>query len=111
VVVQPHLSLWLNSVPFDASAWKAAKDVNVQQRFDMVSDLVQSRLLIGKTTAEVEELLGKPETTESLQAGETTWYYWVGDNTYRVPPTLDSAHLAVRFVHGIAVRTWQAGGW
>lgn len=57
-----HIPVWWLLVfptQFDASAWKSSGSGSNQQD-DMAEDLVYSRVLLGKTRAEVVELLGSP---------------------------------------------------
>jgi hypothetical protein len=70
------LRVWLE---FPASLAEA------QAIFKAKSKLLPGRRLIGKTTAQVEKLIGspKPKHTQSI-SGQVIWYYELGDNTYQL---------------------------
>jgi hypothetical protein len=93
ILVWPVMLHWWNSKPFDSSTWKSTKDSSV--RYAMSWDLVYGGVLTGKTSAEVEELLGAPMTTDTggtaslpkFQApdfgpGVDTWYYDIWQTGY-----------------------------
>jgi hypothetical protein len=98
-------------VPFDSTAWKAAEDGS--ERYDMSWDLIHRRLLHGKTPPEVEELLGRPMTTDILrvdqlpkfaatpfESGVEVWYYNLGGEKYEWGVGPSGAVLAVDFRDG-----------
>ncbi|WP_298900716.1 hypothetical protein [uncultured Psychroserpens sp.] len=65
--------IWLFEERFDQSKWIT----NPTQRYKMANDIVESKLLIGKTKDEVISLLGEPEMT--LEAGGDTLLYKLGN--------------------------------
>ncbi|WP_295674607.1 hypothetical protein [uncultured Mucilaginibacter sp.] len=54
---------------FDENAWKADSD----RRYEYTHDLIKRKLLIGKTRAQVEYVLGKNSDTS-----QTEFYYYIG---------------------------------
>jgi hypothetical protein len=66
--------------PFDARAWQAAAPVYQASadpgcvRGGMAQDLIDRQLLVGKSAAQVRELLGEPDGRRSA----TAWTYELG---------------------------------
>lgn len=56
---------------FDRAQWKHKPD----KRYELTKDLINSRVLIGKTKAEVMAMLGKENGNETE---EDLWYYNIG---------------------------------
>jgi hypothetical protein len=74
------------------------------------------RLVSGKTTTEVEAILGKPNTREKLPLGDWRWVWWnytilKGDN---YPPEVRNkpVHLEIMFSSQTQVpdTQWRVGG-
>ena len=74
------------------------------------------RLVSGKTTREVEAILGKPDTQQKLQLGDWRWVWWnytvlKGDN---YPPEVRDrpVHLEIMFSSQAAVpdSQWRVAG-
>ena len=74
------------------------------------------RLVSGKTAAEVEAILGKPNTREKLAVGDWRWVWWnytflKGDN---YPPEIRDkpVHLEIMFSSQAQVpdSQWRVGG-
>lgn len=64
--------------PFDSEQWKAG---NASIRGSMVDDTLSKKLLIGKTKAEISELLGKAEHSSKDWVGydvvtNSRCYFW-----------------------------------
>jgi hypothetical protein len=99
-VAIPAIRHRLYARAFDSAAWKAAGDErdtsSTGPRRNMVDDLLASRVLIGKTRAEVEDLLG-PGLVRGMNDGEPgAIRYVVGDaGGFQVTPDPDV--LVVRF--------------
>jgi hypothetical protein len=78
---RPHLS----SV-FDSNAWKQADQraptnaisIPYGKRYEMVDNLLASKLLLGADELRLRELLGAPEST-SEQSGTKRFYYFLAD--------------------------------
>ncbi len=60
------------SSDFDKSKWLAG---DKERRFEMADDIVDSKILIGKDTNQVKELLGKATSQDS---SNQRWTYFVG---------------------------------
>jgi outer membrane protein assembly factor BamE (lipoprotein component of BamABCDE complex) len=65
--------LKLFEVPFDKANWKT----NPTERYEMVDDLIESQLLMGKTKVEVITLLGKPYSSSTTE--NDIFIYKLGD--------------------------------
>lgn len=103
---------WRDHIPFDSQVWKETEDTDV--RYHMSWDLVHGKILEGKTTDEVEELLGKPGTkdafgdaptmpkfsTPQFERGDEIWYYNLGGEKYEFSIGPSGAVLAVDFKNG-----------
>jgi hypothetical protein len=103
---------WRDHIPFNSEAWKEAEHLEV--RYHMSWDLVHGNVLKGKTTDEVEGLLGKPGTkdvfsdnptmpkfsTPHFERGVETWYYSLGAEWYEFSIGPSGAILAVDFKNG-----------
>jgi hypothetical protein len=110
--IEPTLREWKARVPFDSDAWKATRDT--EARYHMSWDLVHGNALKGKTTSEVEELLGEPGTKDHFgdsptmpkfshphfERGVETWYYGLGGEKYDSGIGPSGAVLAVDFKDG-----------
>jgi hypothetical protein len=70
---------WLGVFPtqFDSSKWQRSP-VGSQQRSDMAEDLIYTRTLLGKTRAEVREMLGPPEPYLPVEPRDWMAYYSLG---------------------------------
>src|SRR5262249_41880110 len=92
-VSYPTILEWSNRTPFDSAGWKASTDREV--RYDMSWDLRHRGVLKKKSPAEVEELLGRPDTTDvitrgglpkfnarGVEPGTEVWYYSLGGEKY-----------------------------
>jgi hypothetical protein len=74
---------------FDCRAWLGDSD----RRYEYTHDLINSKRLIGKTRAEVEQILGKNSDTS-----QTKLYYYIG---YRPEVTgIDPSSLIIDFKNG-----------
>jgi hypothetical protein len=56
---------------------RARETAREQRKEDHLHELLESRVAVGKTSAEVTQLLGAPEHTQEI-GGERYWYYNVG---------------------------------
>ncbi|GEN75194.1 hypothetical protein [Chryseobacterium hagamense] len=64
---------------FDAAIWQAnARTENGTGNYEMVDDLIDSRLLIDRDSSEVREILGSPELKDQKQK---FWQYYTGTST------------------------------
>jgi len=74
---------------FDRDRWLADKE----KRYELATDIIKSHVLIGKTKAEVEQLLGKENNGQS-----NNWEYYLGF----VPGigNIDPDVLAIEFKNG-----------
>jgi len=73
-------------IPFHAERWKAEPQV----RAAMIDDLIADRMLLGKTRAEIEEKLGKPQAPDTIRDGN--YIYLISSDG-----ALDDLWLEVQF--------------
>ena len=84
---------WVEYYPkrdFNREKWIS----NKERRYEYSNDIIKSKMLIGKTKAEVKQLLGTPENSEERD----DWYYNIGF----VPEimNIDRSALIVEFKDG-----------
>ncbi len=60
---------WYPDRAFNKAIWNYG-----EKRYEVSEDIIESKLLIGKTKAEVRELLGQTDEPDA----EDTWYYYLG---------------------------------
>lgn len=63
---------------FDPYRWKQSND---EQRYPMVNDLAQRKLLLGKTQGEVRDLLGSPSVQMSEDNSRMVYWVFGGDRS------------------------------
>jgi hypothetical protein len=101
--VQPALENASQQIPFEQEVWKAnTADAGPMwpTRLRMADDLVQTRRLMGKSRAEVVDMLGPRDNTT---------YYRDWDMVYHLGPErgpvgIDSEWLVIRLDHADRVR-------
>ena len=82
--------------PFDAGIWRTGENVHWRDeapRLRMADGLVERRALLGKTRAEIVEMLGAP--TETAKFSSYGLVYWLG--LERGFMSIDSEWLVVGF--------------
>jgi hypothetical protein len=81
---------------FDKEKWKA----DIEKRYEMTDDLVDSGKLIGKTKDEVKELLGQ----EDVSLDGSRWTYYVGfkPSLFGIDPDV----LEIEFKNGKVSKCW-----
>lgn len=82
----------LESKPFESQSWKEARPKRDQIRLAMVSDILDSGRLQGKTAIEIEALLGPSEVTPFPEDADLG--YDLG--LERSPVAVDHAWLLIR---------------
>ena len=82
---------------FDMAAWK----MNTEKRYEYTKDLIENKLLIGKSKEQVIEMLGKGNNT--LDSDD--WLYDIGF----VPGlfNIDPSNLQIKFKDGVVVSVKQ----
>ncbi|WP_299114640.1 hypothetical protein [uncultured Winogradskyella sp.] len=85
------LLLWLFEKRFDKVLWEN----NSTQRYQMVDDLIESQILLGKTKDEVIVLLGQPYSSSNVE--KDIFIYRLGDQ----PSFFNSRkeHLLILFIN------------
>ena len=73
LVALATLALWQST--FSSSRWRSA-DLTTQTRNRMVEDLIESRILVGKSRTQVTELLGP--VTETVKFADWDMVYVLG---------------------------------
>lgn len=97
------IMLWIFSISyyptndFDQTEWNS----NVEERYKMSEDIIESRILIGKTHNEVIEILG----TDFSSKNERSITYELG----HVPGlfNIDPDYLEIKLENGIVVSVYQ----
>ncbi len=96
--------LWLFSISyypqnnFSKEQWRS----NRQKRYEISENLIESKLLIGKTKPEVRKILGETENDESNK-----WFYYLG-----LKPgfaNIDPDVLVIKFKDGKVIKVEQHG--
>lgn len=82
---------------FDKKQWLTDKD----KRYELSEDMIDSKMLIGKTKSEIKSLLGD----EGNKVGDNEWYYNLG---FRPELTgIDPDNLEIDFKNGKVVSVEQ----
>lgn len=84
--------LWFPGGAFDPVAWRDESQVQQGVRLGMADRLIARRTLIGKTRAEVVELLGEPPPTGYFADWDLV--YWLGPERGFI--SIDSEWLVLR---------------
>ena len=71
-VVAPWVESVVKTRAFDGAAWAGDGDIDSSRRAWMVDDLLERHPLRGRTRAEIEALLGRPDSGET--AAETVYF-------------------------------------
>ncbi|APY08137.1 hypothetical protein BWZ20_07410 [Winogradskyella sp. J14-2] len=66
--------------PFDAQKWQSEP----LKRYEMVDDIIESQMLLGKSKSEIIEILGQPDS--KLHTSKDAFIYTIGD-----PPSFFSS--------------------
>lgn len=82
---------------FDKQKWKS----NIEKRYELSEDIIASKLLIGKTKIEVEEILGK----ENNSITSDYWTYYLGFRPGLM--SIDPDVLDIYFKDGKVVKVGQ----
>ena len=90
-------------IPFNQQEWSK----NTEERYKMSSDIIKSEMLIGKTKAEVIELLGEEDFYSGDDKDENHMIYYLG----YVPgiASIDPDILEIFFEDGKVVEVSQRG--
>jgi hypothetical protein len=83
---------WLPGRAFDPVSWRDESQVQRGVRLGMADWLIARRTLLGKTRAEVVELLGEPPPTGYF--GDWDMVYWLGPERGLI--SIDSEWLVLR---------------
>lgn len=94
-------STYYSKNDFDSNEWLN----NPEKRYEMTTDMIESKILIGKSKEEVSRLLGSERRLEWTKDGLDCWQYHIGDK-----PTfmdLDPDAIDVYFKNGKVVRVYE----
>ena len=82
---------------FDQAKWSS----NIEKRYEMSKNLIESRILIGKTKSEIKQLLGD----SNVPYENNNWNYYLGmkPDIIRIDPDI----LEIEFKDGKVVKVWQ----
>ncbi|WP_139252462.1 hypothetical protein [Hymenobacter psychrotolerans] len=87
---------------FDSNEWLK----NPEKRYEMTTNMIESKLLIGKSKEEVSRLLGNERRLEWTKDGLDCWQYYIGDKpTFGMD--LDPDAIDVYFKNGKVVRVYE----
>lgn len=92
-VIKDHSS----RIPFDSAVWKADENRNTGIRVKMVNNLLKTRQVVGSRKAEIDSLLGVPQSTGYFKDFE--YVYWLGPE--RGFFSIDSEWLCLNFRDGV----------
>jgi hypothetical protein len=84
--------VWFPGRAFDPVTWRDESDVQQGVRLGMADRLIARRTLLGKTRAEVVELLGEPPPTGYF--ADWDMVYWLGPERSFI--SIDSEWLVLR---------------
>ncbi len=82
---------------FDAKKWRD----DVEKRYELSEDLIESKVLVGKTMDEVRQLLGDDYDI----SGKEEWTYYLGVRPQLFP--IDHDYLRIEFKDGRVVKVEQ----
>lgn len=94
-VIMDHSS----RIPFDSAVWKADENLNSGIRVKMVDNLLKTRQVVGSRKAEIDSLLGVPQSTGYFKDFE--YVYWLGPE--RGFFSIDSEWLCLNFRDGLVI--------
>lgn len=85
---------------FDKQKWKS----NIEKRYELSEDIIESKLLIGKSKIEVQELLG--QGNNSIESDHWTYYFGLRPGLMNIDPDI----LDIEFKEGkvIKIRQYEA---
>lgn len=75
----------------------------MEKRYEMSKNLIESQMLIGKTKAEIKQLLGASNDPDE----NNNWNYYLGMKPGII--SIDPDILEIEFKDGKAVKVWQRG--
>jgi hypothetical protein len=94
----------LHRIPFNSVAWQDEKQIESNDPIiRMVDDLIRSRRLDGLKRADVEHILGKPNSTDYFTGHD--FAYWLGPERRML--SLDSEWLLVDFDNNGTVKSYS----
>ena len=85
-------AVWPTGRAFDQAVWRDEKQVVQGVRLEMADRIMASKMLRGKTRAEVVEMLGEPPKTEYFKSWDMV--YWLGPERGFI--SIDSEWLVVK---------------
>ncbi|QNH61245.1 hypothetical protein [Hymenobacter sediminicola] len=95
-------SVFYGKYDFDSNEWLK----NPEKRYEMTTNMIESKVLIGKSKEEVSRLLGNERRLEWTKDGLDCWQYYIGDKpTFGMD--LDPDAIDVYFKNGKAVRVYE----
>jgi len=84
---------------FDRMKWSS----DMEKRYEMSQDIIDSKMLIGKTKSEVKQLLGDSNDPD----GDNNWSYYLGMKPGII--SIDPDILEIEFKDEKAIKVWQRG--
>lgn len=94
----PSMNSYIQEVPFNSEQWKANLETQNSLKQKMVADLLSRFTLVGMSSAEVENLLGKPPQVKYFK--DYDYVYWLGPERGM---GVDSEWLGIKFNNGVVV--------
>jgi hypothetical protein len=83
LVILPFLIIRIYTPSFDSEKWK--NSINKTRTYggtqaysqgQMVQDLIDSEILLGKTLSEIEQIIGENHFTQKYSDSNTIWYFY-----------------------------------
>ena len=98
IIIWLLISLYHPSYEFDKQKWKT----NIENRYELSDDIIDSQFLIGKTKSEVKQLLGEPDGWSQ----DDNWSYYLG---YKpgIIGSIDPDYLDIEFKNNKVVKVGQ----
>jgi len=100
-------SFYYPARPFDKNEWQG----QVEKRYELADDLINKKTLIGRTKAEVKELLGdetsysQTQMQQEIDEKSNNWIYYIG---YKPRPMrIDADFLQIKFNNGHVITAEQ----
>jgi len=85
--ISPIVFVRAYSPKFNSEIWKNSIDENIiygetpaHLKGEMVEDLIESKILIGKTKEQIESILGKNNFREDVYQDDIIWYFFQSKN-------------------------------
>jgi hypothetical protein len=93
VAVGVYWHVTRSPIEFERSVWLQGESTSDSPRFRMAGDLLRSEVLLGKSRAEIEIMLGPPTSTDKFR--DSGLVYWLSPERGFI--SIDSEWLTLNF--------------